>query len=401
MGDENETPWLDGLPAGGDPEHYEAGTCPWDKFAAAPHDVWGHRHDGMLVVNDHATTKSVFGDRRFKQGLHARIRQQAPQLDPRFVERRSQALLGREGPDHIRMRRIASGAFTPRAANRHRPLMQQIMGALADRIPADGVYDVVDLVEEYPSRVIAHVLGAPPAEVTSFTSLVETIFDAQRGVPEAMARAWEASEEFDRRILELIDSKRQDPSEDLISDLIRAETEEGRLSTKDVHDIAVAVVMAGSETTRNQLTRGLQLLAERPEAWAQLVDDDRLIAAVEEILRFAPLGPVRRVPSEDLLVHDTAMPEGSLILLDVASANRDPEVFDDPDTFRLDREGRSQHFSLGHGHKYCLGANLAKAEMAEALRVLRARFARLELVEPAEWTTTGLPRGKRIMVRFS
>ena len=151
---------------------------------------------------------------------------------------------------------------------------------------------------------------------------------------------------LDRRILELIDRKRHEPGEDLITDLIRAETEEGRLDKDEVLCIAVAVVMA-----RNQLTRGLQLLAEHPHIWEQLVDDGPLGAAVEEILRFAPLAPIRRVLSEDLPVHDVEVAEGSVIMFDLGAANRDPKVVDDPDTFRIDREGRSQHFSLGHGHK--------------------------------------------------
>ncbi|NNC79267.1 MAG: cytochrome P450 [Acidimicrobiales bacterium] len=402
MTDADSTPWLDGLPEGADPEQYEAGECPWEKFARATHDTWGHRLNDVLVVSEHATMKGILSDRRFQQGMHARIRRQAPDLDPRFVERRRDALLGREGPDHIRMRRIASkSAFTPKAANRHRPLMQQVMNDLADRIPDDGIYDAVQLVHDYPSTVIAQVLGSRPDEVTAFSSTVGTIFDAQRGIPEAVPKAWDAIVQLDAHILDLVERKREQPGEDLITDLLRAESEDGVLSTQEVHDIAVAVVMAGTETTRNALTRGLQLLAERPDIWQQLVDDDHLSAAVEEILRFAPLAPLRRVPSEDLPVHDLLVPEGEVIVLDLGAANRDPEAFDDPDTFRIDRAGSSKHFTLGHGHKYCLGANLAKAEMVEALRVLVGRFPRLEVAEPPVWSSKGQPRGQRVVLRFS
>jgi len=397
----NVDPWLNGIPEGAGPEQYQEGECPWQKFGRASHDVWAYQHEGSLVVTDHATVKGILSDRRFKQGMHARIRQDAPDLDPRFLARRRDALLGREGPDHIRMRRIASkAAFTPKAANRHRPLMRQVMGELADRIPADGVYDAIELIFEYPSNVIAQVLGCRPDEVSSFSSLVGTIFDAQRGLPEAKPKAWDALKQLDARILELIERKRETPGEDLITDLNRAETEDGALSTEEVHDIAVAVVMAGTETTRNALTRGLQLLAEHPDVWQQLTDDGNLSSAVDEILRFAPLAPLRRLLSEALPVHDTQIDEGAVIVLDLGAVNRDPAVVDDPNTFRIDRPGSSQHFTLGHGHKYCLGANLAKAEMVEALRVLRERFTRLDVAEPAEWITAGLPRGKRIMLRF-
>lgn len=393
-------PWLADLPAGVDPETEQIGECPWARNAVAP-PGWAHQHDGVFVVTDHADVKAVLSERRFKQGLHTRIQKQVAELDPRFVERRGDALLGREGPDHIRMRRIASkSAFTPKLANRHRPLMREVMSDLAEGIPPDGVCDVVELVRDYPTTVIAQVLGAEPDEVASFSTLVATIFDAQRGVPGAVRIAWETFEAFDARILALIDRKREHPDDDLVSDLVRAETEEGRLTTQDVHDIAVAVVMAGSETTRNALTRGIQLLAENPAAWAQLVDEDRLNAAVEEILRFAPLSPLRRVASEDLDVHGLAVPAGSVLILDIGVAHRDPGAFDDPHAFRPDRPRGSQHFALGHGHKYCLGANLARAELAEAFRVLRARYPRLELVGPPQWSFSGLPRATRMMARF-
>lgn len=398
---ERSTPWLDGLPQAEHPDQHELGDCPWAKFAELDHDSWAYRLDDTLVVRSHATAKAVMGDRRFLQGMSRRIAAKAPDLDPRFVERRRTALLAREGPDHLRLRRIASkAAFTPKAANRHRPLMREIMGELADQIPDDGVFDAVALIHAYPGRVIAHVLGLAPNDVMDFSDVVDTIFSAQRGLPEAIPKAWPALQRLDAHILEMIDRKRVDPGEDLITDLIRAETEDGALSTDDVHVIATAVVLAGTETTRNTLTRGLQLLAEHPEVWTALVDDQALLAAVEEILRFAPLAPIRRVTSEDLPVGDRVIPEGEVVIIEFGAANRDPSVVDEPHKFRIDRGGSSPYLTLGHGHKFCLGANLAKAEMVEALRVLRERFPRLDVVQEPTWISVGVPRGESMMLRF-
>lgn len=393
--------WLEGLPEGTSPDDHSGHACPWSRAEAIDHDSWGYRHDDTLVIKSHETARAIMGDRRFQQGMHARMSKQSSKLDPRFLERRRGALLAREGPDHLRMRRIASkAAFTPRCANRHRPLMQRIMNELAERIPDSGEFDVIELIRDYPSHVIGHVLGSRADEIDALSATVDTIFSAQRGLPAAVPLAWPAVQDLDAHILTLIDRKRDEPGEDLISDLIRAETEDGALSTSEVLDIATAVVMAGTETTRNVLTRGLQILAERPEKWDALGDDDLIAPAVEEILRFAPLAAVRRVASEATPVAGREFPQGELLIIDLGAVNRDPAVVEDPHTFRLDRTGPSQHVTLGHGHKFCLGANLAKAELQEALRVLRSRFSTLELIGKPEWTVgAGVPRGGRIMMR--
>ena len=277
--------------------------------------------------------------------------------------------------------------------------MRSIMHAMADRIPDDGVFDAVVLLHDYPAYVVANVLGIDPADVTEFSEVVDTVFAAQRGVPDAVENAWPALQRLDEHILGLIDRKRVEPGEDLITDLIRAETEDGVLSSDEVHVIATAVVLAGTETTRNTLTRGMHLLAEHPHVWAALADADLVPKAVDEILRFAPLAPVRRVTSEDLPVGDRIVPEGEVIIVEFGATNRDPNVVEAPNEFRIDRPGSSPHLSLGHGHKFCLGANLAKAELVEALSVLRGRFATLEVVAAPTWITVGIPRGESMLLK--
>lgn len=394
-------PWLAGLPTADDPDAYEPGECPWAKFGRLEHESWAYRYGDTLIIRDHQVAKAVMGDRRFLQGMSRRIARKAPDLDPRFVERRRTALLATEGPDHLRMRRIAlRSAFTPRSANRQRPMMRSIMQDIADRIPDDGVCDAAELVHDYPSRVIAHVLGIDSGAVTSFAEVVDTIFAAQRGVAQAVPQAWEALQQLDAHLLGLIEQKRSDPGEDLITDLIQAEAEDDTLTSAEIHIIATAVVLAGTETTRNTLTRGLQLLAEHPQIWAQLITDDALLAAVEEILRFAPLAPIRRVTSADLPVGDRVIPEGEVLIVEFGAANRDPQIVDDPHSFRIDRPGPSPYLSLGHGHKFCMGANLAKAELVEALRVLRNRFTTLEVVDIPTWTSAGIPRSSSMTLQF-
>lgn len=385
-----------GLPeVGANPNTFPAGECPWQRYERAGHESWAFRSGATLVVRDATAAKTILSDRRFVQGIRVAM-ENNPDLDPRFVERRKQAILLRDGPAHLRMRRIASkSAFTPRAADRQRHVMREVMEKLADRVPADGVCDaVVTLTHEYPTRVISRVLGAPEADVEFFSDLVETILDAQSGAPDAVGQAMQAHEEMDTYMSGLIEHKRTAPAEDLLTDLIRAETEDGMLSSEELLGTAVSVILAGTDTTRNQLALGLHLLADHPGQWAGLGDDAGLLAATDEMLRFAPIGHVLlRVPTEDVVVNDVAIPSGTMVVLDIGAANRDPQVIDRPDEFDAARPGPIQHLGFGHGHKYCLGANLARAELVEGLRVLRARFERIEHAGPATWNHVGFVQG--------
>lgn len=377
------------------PEVLPEGECPWQRYERAEHGSWAYRTNGAIVVRDLAVAKVILSDRRFEQGIRVMM-ERTPGLDERFVARRKQSLLLRDGPDHLRMRRIAlKSAFTPRAADRHRPTMREIMEELADRVPDDGVCDAVAAVtHEYPTRVISHVLGTPVDDVGFFSALVETILNAQSGAPDALDDALTAHEQLDSYMLELIDQKRSHPGEDLLTDLVHAESEEGSLSGQEVLNTAVSVIMAGTDTTRNQLALGLHLFADHPAEWSKLSDDTQLTAAVDEMIRFAPIGHMLlRVPTSDVTVNDVHLAEGAMVVLDVGAANRDPAVVDDPHAFSVDRSGPPNHLGFGHGHKYCLGASLAKAELVEALRVLRARFELIEPAGPAVWRHVGFVQG--------
>ncbi len=390
----NTSVFAAGLPAVPMPGSLPEGECPWERYARATHDTWAGIAGDTLVVREQAAARAILADTRFHQGIRVRM-EQTPGLDPRFVARRMQGFLLRDGADHLRMRRIAAKAFTPRAADRHRPFMAEVMHSLADAVPADGICDAVaTLTHAYPILVICRVLGAPASDVELFSRVAETILNAQSGAPEALEGGLAAHDELDEYVLALIERRRTDPGEDLLTDLIRAEAEEGRLSTQEVLNAAVSVIMAGTDTTRNQLAIALHLFADRPDAWAALGEDDRIEPAVEELLRFAPIGHLLlRVPDSDVVVGDVTIPEGTMVVLDVGAANRDPATVTDGDVFDLARPTPAPHLGFGHGHKYCLGANLAKAELAEALRVLRERFPTLEHAGETVWRRVGFVQG--------
>jgi cytochrome P450 len=168
--------------------------------------------------------------------------------------------------------------------------------------------------------------------------------------------------------------------------------------------LAEAVLMAGTDTTRNQLACSVALFAENPDQWALLIDDPELVgSAVDESMRF--LGAVRgtaRVASEDVEYRDVSFPKGTLLFVALAAANRDPTTFDSPDTFDITRGRSAQHMTFGSGIHHCLGAALARAELQEALPVLARRMTSLRLDGPVEWkpATFGIWGPARLPLRF-
>lgn len=238
------------------------------------------------------------------------------------------------------------------------------------------------------------MLGGPEADIEMFSALVETILDAQGGDPDVIDQALAAHDDLDAYMVDLIEQKRLRPAADLLTDLVRAETDDGTLNDDEVLNIAVSVIMAGTDTTRNQLAIGLHLFADHPDQWAALDDEARLTSAVDELLRIAPIGHVLlRVPRRDLTINDLELSEGTMVVLDVGAAHRDPSALDTPDEFDVTRPGPANHLGFGHGHKYCLGASLAKAELVEGLRALRQRFETIEHTSPASWRRVGFVQG--------
>ena len=377
-----------------DPEVLPEGECPWERYARAPRESWAARWGNTLVVLDPAVARNVLADARFHQGVGRRMEENLD-LDPRFVERRRLSLLMREGPDHARLRRLATWAFTPRAAARHRPFMRAVMRDLADRVPADGRCDAVETItSEYPIIVVCRVFGAPAEDVPVFSRLAQVLLDAQSGAPQAVGRALAGHEELDQYVEALIERRRSHPGDDLLSDLIQAEEHDGRLTTKEIVHIAGSVLLAGTDTTRNQLAIGLHLFADHPDQWALLgKEPERLEAAVEEMVRFSPVGPLLyRYSDEDVELSGQTVPAGTMVAIHVACADRHESHGAGLDVFDIRRDPIPS-LAFGHGPKYCIGAPLARAELAEGISVLRERFSTIEHDGDATWRSVGFVQG--------
>jgi cytochrome P450 len=325
-----------------------------------------------------------------------------------LYERARGNLLNRSGEDHRRLRKLVQPSFTPPAADRHRPAMREQLELLWSALDGATAFDFVEAIAKpYPGRMIALLMGSPlddAPRLAHWANLIQGRFDPTR-VAAQMADLDRASIEFEQYMRALVESRRGDPRNDLISELIAAEEEGDRLSDADCLSLIGAVLVGGVDTTQAQLTHAIRLFAAYPEQWSALAEDPSLAAAaVEEVLRFEPITPfTARIALEDLEYRDVRFPKDTLIFAISAAANRDPQAYAAPDDFdiRADR-GRAKVLSFGAGPHFCLGANLARAELGEALAFLAPRMPGLELDgDPVYESPLGVYGIESLPVRFA
>jgi cytochrome P450 len=277
---------------------------------------------------------------------------------------------------------------------------------LVDRVAGQGECELVaDVCEPYPIPIICELLGAPPQDWKLFSAWATDIFRIfNANLIEDLPLIEKAAGELSAYVSDMIAERRQDPRDDLLSDLIAVEEEGDRLSTEEMAMLAEAVLMAGTDTTRNQLACSVALFSEHPDQWAMLAEKPELAQrAVEESMRY--LGAVRgtaRFASEDIVYRDVLFPAGTLVSTSLAGANRDGEAFEDPDTFDITRERGTAQMTFGAGIHFCMGAALARAELQEALPLLARRMPGLTRNGPIEWkpSTFGIWGPAKLPLRF-
>lgn len=358
-------------------------------FEHAREQHWLCRVPMGYAVTRHDDVVAILRERRFHSALSL-LPQMSGVNDEYFSERQGRSILAMEGAEHSRLRRLVAPAFTPKAADRLRPFMREVIGGLVDEVADAGRCELVhDVCEPYPIPIICELLGAPKEDWKLFSGWATDIFrifndDIANDLPRIKA----AMQELDAYVRAMIADRRSKPADDLLSDLIAAEEAGDRLSTDELVMMTEAVLMAGTDTTRNQLACSVALLAEYPDQWRLLGQDPSLAAAaVEETMRV--LGAVRgtaRFASEDLEYRDVLFPTGTLVVTSLATANRDGEKWPEPGRFDITREptGNTQ-LTFGSGIHYCLGAALARAELQEALPLLATRMPDLAIDGHVEW----------------
>lgn len=306
-----------------------------------------------------------------------------PDISPYLHERSKSGLMAASADRHRRLRGVAVRALRPRVMDSMRPQMRSIIDELIDGVVDRGRCDIVrDLTDPFPARVMMPVLGVPPEDVPridEWATASVAIFDVSRLRAQA-AQIEAAGRAFEAYCGELIETHRRNPGPDLISELIRVQEEGEKLSESELLMLVVSLIPAALDTTRGQLGFTLQSLVAAPAQWATLVADPGLAPrAVEEGLRYAPsISGIMHETVRDTEYNDMLFPAGTLVGVYPRAVNRDPAVFTDPDTFDIDRDSAA-HFTFGFGPHACLGAQLARIEMAEVLAGLARRVESWEL----------------------
>jgi cytochrome P450 len=314
---------------------------------------------------------------------------------PEVRAQRAPSFLSLDPPDHTRLRRLVSKAFTPRVIARLEPRIRELAGGLLTAAGSAGetgerqLEVVSQLAYPLPVRIISEMLGVPAGDHARFAgwsaSLAHSLqpqFIAADRAP-AMAAAQQARLEFADYFRELIAAHRAHPTDDLLSELIRAEDDGQHLTEQELLATCVLLLVAGHETTVSLISNAILALLRHPDQLAALrADPDLAAGAVEETLRYdAPVQFTGRVARGGMQVGPVSAPDGAVLLLLLAATGRDPQVFDDPDSFDI-RRGASNHLAFAAGPHFCLGAPLARLEATIAVQAFATRVTGPEL-DPA------------------
>jgi cytochrome P450 len=338
---------------------------------------------GDFEILRYEHVEPLLRDPRMRQALHRMLANQGIDSGPLY-EWWQLIIPALDPPVHTRLRSLIGRALTPKQVEKVRPGIVELTHTLLDDVMAQGAdaVDVLDgLCNELPLTVLCEMLGIAPGDqavVEQWTVTVGLAFSAY--LPPDLRREIEhAIVEFDAFTSELIDRRRADPGDDLFSALVHAEEAGDRLSRPELQALLVNLLFAGHDTTRSTLSIMLWLLATHPDQLARLRADPRLIPnAVEEMVRYEPIiSGIPRIPTVDLDVGGVPIPAGSYVTLSVPSANRDPRQFRDPDRLDVTRAD-NHHLGFGRGVHHCVGANVARAELQEGLRVILERCPVIE-----------------------
>ena len=308
--------------------------------------------------------------------------------DGELWDRVSKGILSIDGEEHARLRRFVAQSFTPRTTERLRASMRSVFTEVLAAAPDDGELDVVELVKWYPIAVICELLGTPRDDWAQFSAWTDDIFkiflfNAKEDEPDILR----AFDELDAYLDAMVEARRADPRDDLMTELVHAEDEGDRLTRPELRMLAGAVLSAGTDTTRNQLAAAVQLFCEHPDQWAGVPTSAAdAQGVVDEVMRYSPaiFGTARQT-SEPVELLGVEIPADTLVSVNTAAANRDPAMYDDPDRFDIKHVGAPPHLTFGGGIHYCIGVHLAKAELAEALVQMRAKWPTIDQTGPAPW----------------
>ncbi|KAA8880647.1 cytochrome P450 [Nocardia colli] len=347
--------------------------------------------DAWLVTR-YADVKTVLADPRFSRAVPAG--RDTPR--PTAFQAPPSSIVRMDSSEHRRLRRLVAQAFSPRRVEMLRPRVQQIVDDLLDAMlvagpPADLA---ASLTWPLPITIICDLLGVPPGDRDQFLATTDGIM-----APSAAGNIEQHVRDYNNYMVGLIARRRTEPSDDLLGMLVHAKDDGDRLTEQEMIGFGADLLFAGHETTANQTGNFFYTLLADRHYWNELVADPDLVpAAIEELLRITPFAASADSPNiavENLEVNGRCIKAGDAVVTVLASANRDAEVFENPDEIDFHRT-TNPHVAFGHGIHYCLGAQLARIEMQTAIATVIHRLPGLRLAVPADqvsWRTNRFLRG--------
>ncbi len=382
-------------------------------FVADPYPVLARlRAEGPLaydaatnqwLISHHAEVNALLRDRRLGRSyLHVATheafgRTPPPAWQAPFAASQRAQLIDMEPPDHTRLRRLVSTAFTPRRVGGMRPLIEEVVEGLVSRAAATGEFDLLaDVIEPLPVTVIAAMLGIPEADrhlLRPWSADMTMMFELD-ATDADQRRAVQATVEFTEYVRGVVRARRAAPGDDLLSELAAVAEGSDHLSEDELIGTAILLLNAGHEASVNGAGNAWRTLFLHPAALARLRAEPNLAAsAVEELLRYDTPAPMfERWVLEDIDVAGVTVPRGQELALLFASANRDEAVFPDADAVRLDRSP-NPHLAFGAGIHFCLGAPLARLEMQILFRSIVERLPTIELTAEPRFKPRFVLRG--------
>jgi len=338
------------------------------------------------LITRYDDVRQVLVDPRFSRA--ATVGRNVRRIGPASAS--GDSILSKDPPEHTRMRRLVAGAFTARRVEALRPRVTKLVDEFIDHMFT--LPQPADLVENFslplPVQVICELLGVPAEDRHIFHEWSDGILGDESRDPQEIEEAFARLSGYFGR---LIATKRAAPGDDLMTALIAARDAEDRLSEAELVGLCLTLLIAGHETTANQINMFLLVLHEYPEQLERLRANPEMIPqAVEELMRFAQLGTsgggLPRITTEEVELGGVRIPEGAAVIPVLTVANRDPALTTDPDRVDVARP-LTTHLAFGAGVHHCLGAQLARMELQEALRGLLGRMPRMELATPADELT--------------
>lgn len=361
---------------------------PWYRALRERSPVHHHPEVGF-VLSRHDDIEALLRDERFGVATPSPYREGFAAMAPPSTRMISEnMLLFVDPPQHTRVRKLVSQAFTPRRVEALRPRLTEMIDDMLDGLEAASHFDLMEAIAgPFPIMAITELLDVPDADRGKLHDWTVTV-TAFNELPvnfDALPAAGVAADEFLAYADETVERRRADPGDDLLSALIAAEEDGDRLTRDELLAMIVLLLVAGHDTTMSLISTGLWLLLQHPEAAAEVRDDPAVVpSAIEEILRF--MGPLQvasgggRWPLEPVEIRGRRIEPGDAVRLLLGSANRDPEAFRDPDRFDIHRPD-NRHVAFGKGLHFCVGAALGRLEGQIVIPAVLRRFPDLSLVD--------------------